>query len=90
LTGRKKLLRIVLKLLPMKVHCETMLLLGEKPMAKTQTISARIDPVLKANAEGIFNNLGLTTSQAIQDARTGTNLSGSAGVDEMFKDLESD
>ena len=89
-------------------------------MAKTQTISARIDPVLKANAEGIFNNLGLTTSQAItlfyrqvelsaglpfpvklpvpneetlqaiQDARTGKNLSGPASVDEMFKNLESD
>ena len=34
-------------------------------MAKTQTISARIDPELKAHAEGIFNSLGLTTSQAI-------------------------
>jgi DNA-damage-inducible protein J len=34
-------------------------------MAKTQTISARIDPDLKENAEGIFNSLGLTTSQAI-------------------------
>ena len=34
-------------------------------MAKTQTISARIDPDLKENAEGIFHSLGLTTSQAI-------------------------
>jgi DNA-damage-inducible protein J len=34
-------------------------------MAKTSTISARIDPKLKENAERIFNNLGLTTAQAI-------------------------
>ena len=89
-------------------------------MAKTQTISARIDPELKSNAEGIFNNLGLTTSQAItlfyrqveltaglpfpvklpvpneetmqaiQDASSGTNLSGPASVDDMFNELQSD
>lgn len=34
-------------------------------MAKTAVISARIDPELKRNAEQIFRELGLTTSQAI-------------------------
>ncbi len=34
-------------------------------MAKTAVISARIDPALKRNAEQIFGELGLTTSQAI-------------------------
>ena len=32
---------------------------------KTAVISARIDPDLKNNAEQIFKELGLTTSQAI-------------------------
>ena len=34
-------------------------------MAKTGVISARIDPDLKRDAEQIFRELGLTTSQAI-------------------------
>ena len=34
-------------------------------MAKTATISARIDPALKGNVEHIFSELGLTTTQAI-------------------------
>jgi DNA-damage-inducible protein J len=34
-------------------------------MAKTATISARIDPELKGNVEIIFGELGLTTTQAI-------------------------
>lgn len=34
-------------------------------MAKTATISARIDPDLKGNVEHIFSGLGLTTTQAI-------------------------
>ena len=34
-------------------------------MAKTAVISARIDSALKRNAEQIFRELGLTTSQAI-------------------------
>ena len=34
-------------------------------MAKTAVISARIDPELKRDAEQIFRELGLTTSQAI-------------------------
>ncbi len=34
-------------------------------MAKTATISARIDPDLKGNVENIFTGLGLTTTQAI-------------------------
>ena len=34
-------------------------------MAKTGVISARIDPELKRDAEQIFRELGLTTSQAI-------------------------
>jgi len=34
-------------------------------MAKTSVISARIDPELKGRAENIFNQLGITASQAI-------------------------
>ena len=34
-------------------------------MAKTAVISARIEPALKRNAEQIFRELGLTSSQAI-------------------------
>ena len=34
-------------------------------MAKTATISARIEPNLKHQAEDVFQELGLTTSQAI-------------------------
>ena len=34
-------------------------------MAKTAVVSARIDPALKRDAEQIFGELGLTTSQAI-------------------------
>jgi len=34
-------------------------------MAKTATISTRIDPDLKGNVEHIFAGLGLTTTQAI-------------------------
>lgn len=34
-------------------------------MAKTSTISARIDPNLKKLAERVFRELGLTSSQAI-------------------------
>jgi DNA-damage-inducible protein J len=34
-------------------------------MGKTAVISARIDPVLKHDAEGVFKELGLTATQAI-------------------------
>ena len=34
-------------------------------MAKTKTISARIDPEVKRRAEKVFRKLGLTASQAI-------------------------
>ena len=34
-------------------------------MAKTSTISARIDPNIKKQAEQVFKELGLTSSQAI-------------------------
>ena len=34
-------------------------------MAKTAAISARIDPELKQQAEQVFHELGLTTTQAI-------------------------
>ena len=34
-------------------------------MAKTTTISARIDPKVKKRAEQVFRELGLTSSQAI-------------------------
>ncbi len=35
-------------------------------MAKTAVISTRIDPELKQNAEMVFQELGLTTAQAIR------------------------
>jgi len=38
---------------------------GEIAMAKTAVISTRIEPELKRDAEQIFRELGLTTSQAI-------------------------
>ena len=34
-------------------------------MTKSATINSRIEPELKANAEAILANLGLTTSEAI-------------------------
>lgn len=34
-------------------------------MAKTKTITVRVDPDLKDDVEGILEELGLTTSQAI-------------------------
>lgn len=34
-------------------------------MAKTKTITVRVDPDLKEDVEGILEELGLTTSQAI-------------------------
>ena len=34
-------------------------------MLRSETVRARMEPKLKANAEGIFNTLGLTPSQAI-------------------------
>jgi len=34
-------------------------------MAKTTTITTRIDPELKTNVESVFTQLGLTTTQAI-------------------------
>ncbi len=34
-------------------------------MAKTTTISTRIDPTIKKQAERVFRELGLTSSQAI-------------------------
>ncbi len=34
-------------------------------MGKTSTVSARIEPGLKENAEQIFHRLGLTATQAI-------------------------
>lgn len=38
---------------------------GMGNMAKTSTISARIDPNIKKQAERVFRELGLTSSQAI-------------------------
>jgi DNA-damage-inducible protein J len=35
-------------------------------MAKTETVRARVDPKLKADAEAVLNKLGLTTSGAIR------------------------
>jgi addiction module RelB/DinJ family antitoxin len=37
----------------------------EKIMAKTSTISARIDPDLKKRVNQVFKDLGLTSAQAI-------------------------
>jgi DNA-damage-inducible protein J len=34
-------------------------------MAKTKTLTVRLDPDLKENVEGILGELGLSTSQAI-------------------------
>lgn len=34
-------------------------------MAKTATIHMRVDPHLKANVEQLFNDLGLSTTEAI-------------------------
>jgi DNA-damage-inducible protein J len=34
-------------------------------MAKTKTLTVRLDPELKENVEGILGELGLSTSQAI-------------------------
>jgi DNA-damage-inducible protein J len=34
-------------------------------MAKTSTVSARVDPELKENVERVFKELGLTSAQAI-------------------------
>jgi DNA-damage-inducible protein J len=38
---------------------------GSSNMAKTTTISVRIDPNIKKRAEQVFRELGLTSSQAI-------------------------
>ena len=38
---------------------------GMANMAKTETITVRVNPELKENAERIFSDLGLTSSQAI-------------------------
>ena len=35
-------------------------------MAKTETIHARIEPALKANAEGILHKIGLSMTDAIR------------------------
>jgi DNA-damage-inducible protein J len=34
-------------------------------MAKTTTITVRLDPKVKTNAQAVFEKLGLTTTQAI-------------------------
>ena len=34
-------------------------------MAKTETIHMRVDPILKSNVEQLLNQLGLTTTDAI-------------------------
>jgi len=82
---------------------------------KTSTISARIDPNLKQEAERVFRELGLTSSQAItlfykqvelqqglpfvvkipndvtmqalEDARTRSNLENFNTVEDLFDDL---
>jgi DNA-damage-inducible protein J len=34
-------------------------------MAKTATLTVRLDPSVKANAQAVFERLGLTTTQAV-------------------------
>jgi DNA-damage-inducible protein J len=41
-------------------------LAGGKAMTKTDTIRARVEPKLKAEAEGILNSLGMNPSDAIR------------------------
>lgn len=38
----------------------------EKPVPKTETIRARIEPELKNQAEALFSQLGLSATQAIR------------------------
>ena len=49
----------------MYVHLEYISTKGISNMAKTTTISARIDPNTKKQAERVFRELGLSSSQAI-------------------------
>jgi len=84
-------------------------------MAKTTTISARIDPNTKKQAERVFRELGISSSQAItlfykqvdlqqglpfivkipnaltaealESARTRSNLESFNTVDDLFEDL---
>ena len=84
-------------------------------MAKTTTISARIDPNTKKQAERVFRELGISSSQAItlfykqvelqqglpfivkipntltaealESARTRSNLENFNTVDDLFEDL---
>lgn len=84
-------------------------------MAKTTTISARIDPDTKKQAERVFRELGISSSQAItlfykqvelqqglpfivkipnsltaealESARTRSNLDSFNTVDDLFEDL---
>jgi len=46
-------------------NCSTFLKLLGSPMPKTKTVTVRLDPELKENAERILCELGLTVSQAI-------------------------
>ena len=39
---------------------------GERTMAKTETIRARVEAKLKADAEAVLDELGLTASDAIR------------------------
>ncbi len=84
-------------------------------MVKTSTISARIDPEIKNNAEQVFRELGITSSQAItlfykqvelqqglpfivkipkdltiealEDARSRSNMESYNTVEDLFDDL---
>lgn len=49
----------------MYIHWQYISTKGISNMAKTTTISARIDPNIKKQAERVFRELGLTSSQAI-------------------------
>jgi antitoxin component of RelBE/YafQ-DinJ toxin-antitoxin module len=65
-------------------------------MSKTKSITVRLDPHLKDNAERVLGELGLTvsralpnatTQRALNDARARRGLTRFATTDELFADL---
>ncbi len=58
----KYILHIVLTL---HIHSAIMLTKGEINMAKSSSMTIRINPKLKTEADNILNYLGLTTSEAV-------------------------
>ena len=99
----------------MYIHLQYISTKGISNMAKTTTISARIDPNTKEQAERVFRELGISSSQAItlfykqvelqqglpfivkipnaltaealESARTRSNLESFNTVEDLFDDL---